>query len=334
MNMNKKVKYPLPIKILGMGRYLPKRIIKSSELEERCGLEKGWCERKQGVRERRWVENETFAFMGAEAAREAAADAEVELSDIDLIIIAAQSFEMAVPEDGASIQNLLGLGNSGIPCIRVTSACLGFLLAMNISMSLITVKHYRNILIVSPEINSTNLDFNNPNVCTLLGDAAAAAVIGPTPGGEASAIHTVLMETYSEASELSSLSGGKKHTTFFDYNIRPRDLVFNYEPQMMQTIGMKYNQTFLAKLWPMSNKDAIKLVIPNQASRLAIDYTKFLFRPDRVMGIIDVHGHCGAAGYPIALYEAIKQKRVSRGDMIMIEGMAAGLSLMGIVLTY
>lgn len=334
MNMRTKVKYPLPVKILGMGRYLPKRIIKSSELEERCGLEKGWCERKQGVRERRWVEDETLSFMGAEAAREAAADAGVELSHIDLIIIAAQSFEMAVPEDAARIQDLLGLGDSGIPCMRVTSACLGFLVALDISVSLLTVGHYRNILIVCPEINSANLDFNNPNVCTLLGDAAGAAVVGHTPQGEASGIHALLMETYSEAAEASSLSGGRIRNTFFDKNIRSQDFIFNYEPRMMQTIGMKYNQKFLAKLWPMSNKGAIKLVIPNQASRLAIDYTKLLFRSDQVMTIIDRFGHCGAAGYPLALYEAVKQERISRGDMVIMEGIAAGCSLMGIVLTY
>lgn len=334
METRPEIKYPLPVKIVGIGRYLPKRIVTSSELEARCGLPKGWCERKQGVRERRWVESETLSFMGAEAAREAAADAGLELSCIDLIIMAAQSFEMAVPEDGVRIQNLLGLGDSGIPCMRVTSACLGFLVALDISASLLTVGHYRNILIVSPEINSTNLDFNNPNVCTLLGDAAAAVVVGRAPKGETSAIHALLMETYSEAAEASSLRGGKTRNTFFDKNIRSQDLMFNYEPRMIQTTGMKYNQKFLAKLWPLSNKDAIKLVIPNQASRLAIDYTKLLFPQDRVIGIIDRFGHCGAAGYPLALYEAIKQESISRGDMIIMEGMAAGFSLMGIVLAY
>jgi len=334
MNMRTKVKYPLPVKILGIGRYLPKQVIKSSDLEERCGLEKGWCERKQGVRERRWREDETLAFMGAQAAEEAVENVGLKLKDIDLIILATQTFHQAVPEDGPFIQHLLGLGESGIPCIRIPCACLSFLIALDLCASLLLVGDYRNILIVSPEINTSKLDFNNPNVSTLLADGAAAAVITRTPRGEASGIHALLMETYSEASQVSALSGSKNRKTFFDKDITPEDFSFDFEPRMMQTTGMKYNQKFLAKLWPSSNFKAFKLVIPNQASRLVIDYTKFLFSTGQIMSIIDSYGHCGAAGYPLALYEAIRQERLSRGDLVLLEGMAAGFTLMGIVLTY
>jgi 3-oxoacyl-[acyl-carrier-protein] synthase-3 len=334
MLKRRNVTYPLPLKIMGLGRYLPKRIVPSSELEARCGLPEGWCERKQGVRERRWRENETLDFMGAEAAREAVENAGLKLKNIDLIILATQTFYQAVPEDAPFIQHLLGLGDSGIPCMRIPCACLSFLIALDLCASLLLVGNYRNILVVSPEINTSKLDFTNPNVSTLLADGAAAAVITRTPPGETSGIHAVLMETYSEASHVSALSGSKNRRTFFDETITPGDFSFDFEPRMMQTTGMKYNQKFLAKLWPSTNFKAFKLVIPNQASRLVIDYMKFLFSSDQIMSIIDSYGHCGAAGYPLAIYEATRQKRLARGDMLLLEGMAAGFTLMGMVLTF
>jgi len=97
---------------------------------------------------------------------------------------------------------------------------------------------------------------------------------------------------------------------------------------------MKYNRKFLAKLWPTAGKDSISLVIPNQSSRLALDMMKFIFPPGKILGIIDRFGNTGAVGYPLALYEAIKEKKIQRGDMVLMTGMGAGFSIFGMVLTY
>jgi 3-oxoacyl-[acyl-carrier-protein] synthase-3 len=333
--MNKpKVKHPLPIKIAGIGGYFPERIVRSSELEKQYGLEAGWCGRKQGVREHRWVEDETISFMAAETAKKAVANAGMSLADIDLIINASQSFEQAVPENGALIQLALGLGNSGIPCMSVISACLGFMVAMDLSPGLLMVEHYRNILIITSEITSLNLDFNNPNLFTLMGDEVAAAVVTSPPAGENSGIYAVLMETYSEASHVSSVCRQPIPNTLFNKNVPSQGLGFDYNPQNLQTTAMKYNQKFLARLWPMSNKDAIKPVIPNQASRFVLDMMKFVFPADKIMGIIDLFGNTSTVGYPMALAEAIKIKRIERGDLVLMIGIGAGFPLMGMVFTY
>lgn len=320
------------MKIIGVGRYLPKRSVPSSEIEARCGLEPGWCERKQGVRERRWVEDETVSYMGAEAAREAVADAGIALTDIDLILNASHSFDRAVPEQGAQFQRELGLGDSGVSCMTINSGCLSFIMALNISASLLAIGRCRNILIVSVLISSPNLDFNNPLVCTMAGDAAAAVVVTRTQENETSGVHAMHMETYSQAADITGFSMDSR---VFSKHIRMKDFTFNYDPKAMQTTGMKYNQKFLAKLWPMSNKDAINLVIPNQTTRFTLDMFKFIFPPQKIVGIIDRFGNCGAVGYPMALYTTIKeQERLKRGDMMLMTGMGAGFSLVGILLTY
>jgi 3-oxoacyl-[acyl-carrier-protein] synthase-3 len=218
--------------------------------------------------------------------------------------------------------------------MNITAACLGFIVALDLSAGLLTVGPYRNILIITSEITSSNLDFNNTNVCTLMGDGAAAAVVTRPPAGDPAGIHAVLMETYSEASHVSSAFKGTVRSTLFNKDLIGKEFGFDYEPRDLQTTAMKYNQKFLAKLWPMSNKDVIRLVIPNQASRFVLDMMKFVFPADRIMGVIDRFGNCGAVGYPLALYEAVRQKRIRRGDLVLMQGIGAGFSLVGMVFAY
>lgn len=326
--------HPLPLKIRGVGRYLPERIVTNEEIEARLDLPQGWCERKQGIRERRWVGDETCSFMGAEAAREAVADAHTELTDIDMILNASQSFQQAVPEGGSLIQEELGLGDSGIPCMTVSCACLGFLAALWMGACLLNAGRYKNILIVNAEIGSTNLDPDRPEVFTLGGDAAAAVMITLPSPDELSGIQAVRMETYGSSANVSALAGSGIHQSMFSKELHPENLFFNFDPPAMQQAGLKYNQKFQAKMWPILDIHRLKLIIPNQASRLTLDYMKIIFPRDRVMGIIDYLGNCSAAGHPLALYKAIKEKRIERGDRVLLTGMGNGFSLLGVLLIY
>lgn len=327
------ISYPLPMKIIGVGRYLPKRIIASSELEAKCDLPKGWCKRKQGINERRWIDDETVAFMASQAVYEAVMDAGISLKDIDLILNASNTYDRVIPDQSAQIQHELGLGNSGIPCISVNSGCLGSLVAMDMSASLLATGRYRNILIVSALVSSPGVSYDNPIVCTMLGDAAAAIIVTNTPDGESSGVHAVRMETYSKAADVSGFSGQTTHKSMFNKNIHSEDLVFEFNPQSMQSSGTKYNQNFISRLYPIDHNE-LTLVIPNQATRFAIDMMKLKFTPEKVKSVIDRFGNIGAVGYLMAIYEAIKDEQIERGDMILIHGMGAGFSILGMVLTY
>jgi 3-oxoacyl-[acyl-carrier-protein] synthase III len=139
----------IPLKISGLGRYLPKRIVPSSELEAMCGVPAGWVERRNGVRERRWVTDETSSFMSAEAAREALEEAKLKPNQLDLIINASGTGEQAIPDTGVLIQRQLGLGNSGIPAMTVHTTCLSFVAGMDVASNFIHSGRYKNILICS-----------------------------------------------------------------------------------------------------------------------------------------------------------------------------------------
>ena len=139
----------IPLKIIGLGRYLPKRVVSNSEVEALCGLSAGWVEQRNGVRERRWVTDETSSFMSAEAAREALDEAKLKPNQLDLIINASGTGEQAIPDTGALIQRQLGLGKSGIPAMTVHTTCLSFITGMDVASNFINSGRYKNILIAS-----------------------------------------------------------------------------------------------------------------------------------------------------------------------------------------
>ena len=329
------VKYPLPVKISGLGSYLPARTVANRELEERYKLSPGWIERKQGVKQRHWVNGETITFMGAEAAKAAVRDAGLQLSDIDLIVSATQAFERAIPDQAALFQRELGLGDSGVPCMTITSACLSFLVALDVCSTMLATGRYGNILVIMAESPSLSMQMDDHKVATLMGDGASAAVLTKTEEGGTGALRCVLMKTYSEASEVSSaVRNGNHFQTFFHREVKPEDFMFSYDPASLQATAMKHNRNFLKELWPNSDFSGFKCVIPNQSSRFGLDMMKLMFPADKIVGVVDRFGNCGAVGYPLALYEAVNEGRLQRGDLVLLTGMGAGFSIIGVILTY
>src|SRR5512133_2469011 len=139
----------IPLKIIGLGRYLPKRIVPSSELEALCGVPAGWVERRNGVRERRWVTDEPSSFMSAAARSVSLEEAKLIPEQHDLIINASGTGEQAIPDTGVLIQRQLGLGKSGIPAMTVHTTCLSFVAGMDVASNFINSGRYKNILIAS-----------------------------------------------------------------------------------------------------------------------------------------------------------------------------------------
>lgn len=335
---NKDYGYPLPLKISGLGCCLPERLVPSSDLEKECNLPTDWCQKKQGIKERRWFSPDeygtiSYAKIGAAAAKQAVDAAGIDLSKIDLLLHASSLYDQVVPDQSVQLLQELGLGESGIPCMSLNSSCVSFMAALDVSSGLITTGLYHNILIVTEVINSHGLHKDNPLVYTILGDGAAAAVVTRTPKGEPSRIHAALMETYSAASDVTSFLNNDEYRTAFSKKLHFEDFNFGFDPQSIQNVGFHYNQNFIDRLWP-GDRYSFKVIIPNQATRLPIDMMKLRYPADRVMGIIDRFGNLGPVGYILALIEAVQTKRIQRGDLVLLHGMGPGFSIMGMVLAY
>ncbi len=328
---------PLPVKIVGLGRYLPNRIVTNQEVESLCNLPTGWIEAKTGVKERRWVEDESQAFMAAQATQEALAVAGLGLNDIDLIINASGTQDQAIPDGGPLLQQALGPDVSGVPCYSVHATCLSFIVALELAATLLVSQRYKTILIVSAEIVSQGLNFAEPESASLLGDAAGAAIVRLATAGEASAIQSIHLETYAEGAKFAEVRGGGSQFPPNASTTQLTDNLFHMNGPNLLRLTRRYLSDFLEKLQPglSTGLGDIQLVIPHQASLLGLRMLRQFGWPDeQVMIVLDKIGNCVAASIPLALYEAVAQQRVQRGDKLLLAGSGAGVSLGGIVLIY
>ena len=327
----------LPLKIIGLGRYLPERIVPNSEVEALCGLSAGWVERRNGVRERRWVTDETSSFMSAEAAREALDKAKLKPTQLDLIINASGTGEQAIPDTGSLIQRQLGLGKSGIPAMTVHTTCLSFVAGMDVAANFLANGRYKNILIASADVSSCGINPKEPESATLVGDAAAAAVVTRSGDDEQSMIHHAHFKTYGEGAYLTAIMGGgsARHPRFANHN--PEDDLFHMDGPAVLRMVREIAHEFLEELYPGLSKSImdIDVVVPHQASKVGLMMLeRFGWPKQKIMSTLETLGNCVSASIPSTLYQAVTDGNIQRGQKILLVGTGAGLSIGGLVLTF
>ncbi len=327
----------LPLKIIGLGRYLPPRIVQNSELERIYALSAGWVERRNGVRERRWVTTETASFMAAEAAREALDEAGLRPDQLSLIINASGTAEQAIPDTSALIQRQLGLGRSGIPAMSVHTTCLSFLTALDVAANFLSTGRYTTILIVSSDISSCGINPKEPESATLVGDAAAAVVVSRSGMEDASAIHHAHFKTYGDGASFTAIRGGgsARHPAKPDHN--SDDDLFRMDGTAVLRMVRSFDEAFLEELYAglsTSLRD-IDLVVPHQSSKVGLLLLQRYGWPEaKIIHTLEWLGNCVAASIPATLYQAVRSTTLQRGQKFLLVGTGAGLSIGGLVMTY
>lgn len=328
----------LPVKIAGMGWYLPERRVCNAELAAQWGVDPDWIEKASGVRERRYVTSETTAGMGAAAARRALAAAAMDLDQIDVIIGASTGPQQLIPCTAALVQGELGAPEGRSVCFDVNATCLSFLVALQTAAHLICGGAYRNALIFSSEITSPSLNPKEPQSAALFGDAAAAAVVTRAGADESSAIWHTALETHSSGAKATEIKGGGTLHHPNDPHTTPEMNMFHMDGlaifrQATMLVDPFLDRFFATLQWERSEVDA---VVPHQASRHAVELLtrRYGFREDQVVWGLAERGNCVGASLPLTLAEAVAAGRVSRGDRALLVGTGAGLTLGAMALTY
>lgn len=329
-----KSKYPLPLKILGIGTALPKNNISSEELEERYNLEKGWCTKKQGIKKRYWIsDEESNTSLGVRATKDAIKNAKITIEDIDLIINASNTYDSMIPDQSVLLKKAFDMKKK-VPFLTINAGCLNYIHSLDIASNLLASNKYKNILIVTTVIASKGfINGDNSLVATMLADAAAATVVTKTPKNQKSCLKSVFTQTFGIDSEVSGLQGDRLNKIIFSKDVKREDIYFNFDSKMMQMAGAKYNQEFIHRLLT-GDRRSVDWLIPNQSTRLAVDMMKLMFSKEKVLSVVESYGNIGSVGYPIALHHAIEDGRIKRGDTILMNGIGAGISLAGLILTY
>jgi len=327
----------LPLKIIGLGRYLPSRVVLSSELESLYALPAGWVERRNGVRERRWVTTETASFMAAEAAREALDEAGLRADQLSLIINASGTAEQAIPDTGALVQRQLGLGRSGIPAMSVHTTCLSCITALEVAATFLTAGRYSTILVVSSDISSCGINPKEPESATLVGDAAAALVVTRSGPNDISAIHHAHFKTYGDGASFTAIRGGgsARHPAKAGHN--SDDDLFRMDGPAVLRMVRSLDEAFLEELYAglSTSMCDIDLVVPHQSSKVGLLLLQRYGWPEaKIMQTLQWLGNCVAASIPATLYQAVRDTTLQRGQKFLLVGTGAGLSIGGLVMTY
>lgn len=328
----------LPIKIAGLGHYLPECIVSSAELEERLHLERGFIEQSTGVRERRFATHECSAEMAAIAARRALDSAGLDLAGVDLIVGASTSPQQSVPCTAALVQRELGAPDGGSACFDVNATCLSFLFALHSVAHLVAAGVYRRALIFSSEIICHSLDFTQAHSAMLFGEAAAAAVVTRASELDRSMLHHAAFETYSSGADYTRILGGGSLHHPNDPGTTPQMNMFDMKGRALmqqagRLIGPFVNHALQQAGWTRAEID---LLVPHQASKPALNLLveRLHFRSEQLFVNLPLRGNCVAASIPLAFSEALEQGRLHRGDRVLLLGSGAGLSLGAVALTF
>lgn len=323
--------------IKGAGKYLPKTVIPSSEIESELNLPEGYIFKQIGVKSRHSAKEESNTFMAKQALNNALKDANISIKDIDCLIGASATFDYIIPNRSSLIKNAFEEAlDLDFPCIDINTVCTSFISALDYASLLLSSGDYQNIAIVSSESSSNGLNPNNSETYSLFGDGAAAVIISRT--NQKSGLIQYKSKTYSEAAKYTIIEGGGNinhtkntpyETAMYSFKMQGKKLLKN-----VKTTLPKYLSQFFKSL-TVSLQD-VNLIVPHQASKLGIRMLIGLNKNNstNIVDQLENHGNCIAASIPIALVSSIENKTLKEGDTCFLLGTAAGMTIGGLLFKY
>lgn len=310
--------------IRACGSYLPDKVMTNADMEKVVDTSDEWIVQRTGIRQRHVAaKDETTADMAIMAARRALESSGLRGDDIDGVIVATSTPDTTFPSVAVKVQAALGI--KGGPVFDVQAVCAGFVYALTVADSLIRTGAAKRLILVGAEKMTSILDWEDRTTCVLFGDGAGAVVLEATEG-QGSIDDRGVISTHLHA------DGNLKDILYVDGGVS--------SSQTAGFIRMEGKDVFRHAVAAMSdvvaevldhNKitaDQIDWIVPHQANIRIIESTaKKLDLPmDRVVVTVDRHGNTSAASIPLALAEAVKDGRVKKGDLLLLEALGAGLT--------
>lgn len=318
--------------VAGVGSYLPERIMTNDDLSKIVDTTSEWIVQRTGI-ERRHIaaEDQNTSDLATIAANRALEDAGVSAQDIDLIIVATSTPDNTFPATAVAVQH--NLGNQTGYAFDVQAVCSGFVYAMTIADSFIRAGNAGTILVIGAETFSRLLDWTDRTTCVLFGDGAGAAVLRAQPVADGEPEQGILScHLRSDGSHKQKLyvDGGPSSTqTTGHLRMQGRE-VFKHAVGMISGV---VTDAFAAS---GTTADDLTWFIPHQANRRIIEASaeKLGIDINKVVMTVEGHGNTSAASIPLALDVAVKDGRVQRGDLVMLEAMGGGFTWGSVLLRW
>jgi 3-oxoacyl-[acyl-carrier-protein] synthase III len=315
------------VSIIGTGSYVPERVLRNAEMEKMVETSDEWITSRTGIRERRIAaDDESTSDLATKAALAAMENAEISVEDIDLIIVATVTPDMAFPSTACFVQQKIGAKNAA--CFDVSAACAGFLYALEIAQQFITSHTYDTILVIGAEKLSSIVDWTDRNTCVLFGDGAGAAILRHRGGGHG--VISTYMGSDGRLADILQIPGGGSKTPITKDNVDSK----------LNCIKMNGKETYKHAVTSMmdaatraladANLKASELacIIPHQANLRIIEAIagRLHIPMERFMINLDRYGNTSAAAVAIALDEANRTGRMKVGDYVLLVVFGGGLT--------
>ncbi|UIJ45690.1 ketoacyl-ACP synthase III [Sphingomonas cannabina] len=314
--------------ILGTGSALPPRRVSNDELAQQVDTSDEWIVERTGIRFRHIAgPNETTATLATDAAKAALAAAGIAAQDIDLIVLATATPDQTFPASATKVQAALGIDD----CVAfdVAAVCSGFLYALQVADSMIRAGAHSRALVIGAETFSRILDWEDRATCVLFGDGAGAIVLAAEEGSERGVLATRL-HADGRHNELLYVDGGPSTTgTVGKLRMKGRE-VFRHA---VVNLAAVMNESLSAAGLTSADVD---WVVPHQANARILDATarKLGLAPEKVVVTVDEHANTSAASVPLALDTAVRDGRIKRGDLLVLEAMGGGFTWGAAVVRY
>jgi len=321
--------------ILGTGSFLPERELTNLELEKMVDTTDEWIKTRSGIECRRISDKNTATSdLATEAALRAIKDAGLTSLDIDMIITATVTPDMAFPSTACIVQKNIGAVNAS--AFDISSACTGFLYGMTIAEQFIATGSNKYILVIGAETISKILDYTDRNTCVLFGDGAGAAIIGQVGTGYGIKA-TFIGADGTKGDTLTQPGGGSRnpasHQTIDDklhYMKMDGSEVFKFASRIMS----EASEVVIERAG--MQKEDINFLIPHQANIRIIDSAikRLKMDKDKVYVNLQKYGNMSAASVPVAMDEANKKGLLKDGENILLVGFGAGLTWGSAIVTW
>lgn len=318
---------PVRAKISALGTYLPPRVLTNADLEKMVDTSDEWILARVGIRERHIADKGMAASdMAVEAVKNLVASYPFDLQEVDLIVVGTVTPDMMYPSTACLVQHKLGIKSTW--GFDVSAGCSGFIYALNAGVKFVESGQYKKVLVVGSDKNSAMTDYSDRAVCIIFGDGAGAVLLEPAEDGSGVLDHVAQVEG-AGGKFLYMPGGGSLHPASHEtvdqkmhYIHQDGQQVFKYAVRKMAEM----TERILEKNG-LTGKD-VDCFIAHQANKRIITATadRLGMPLEKVVINIDRYGNTTAGTIPIAMRTAVEEKRLKKGDLLLIAAVGAGFT--------
>jgi 3-oxoacyl-[acyl-carrier-protein] synthase III len=323
-------------KITGVAGYVPPRVVTNLDMEKMVDTNDEWIRTRTGIRERHFADpGMATSHMATEAAKKLLTAKGVRPEEIELIVLASVTPDMFFPATACLIQDRLGAKNAW--GFDLSAACSGFVYALTVGAQFVGAGTHKKVLVIGSDVMTSILDFNDRATCVLFGDGAGAVLVEPVTSDNEGILDFANDVDGSGGCNLYMPAGGSLHPSTHEtvdkrmhYVHQEGQQVFKYAVRRMSELAVQ-----LLERNGLTSRD-LALVVPHQANlriiramqeRLGVDDSK-------VMMNIDRFGNTTAGTIPLGLMDALDQKRLKKGDLVLLVSVGAGYTTGGILMRW